>query len=125
MSKYGNVAVIAAEMARSGLSPIEAWKVLAKVVFPTQPASRDKGCPKCAFLGLAEEGLIQGVSRGQYTKSLSNKLYAVEGVKLLRAEPDLAGNSEGMWERIMSGRIKKHNEQMSVVTALWKNRDIV
>lgn len=45
MSKYGNVAVMAAEMARSGLNPIEAWKVSAKVVFPTQQSSRDKGCP--------------------------------------------------------------------------------
>lgn len=54
-----------------------------------------------------------------------NKPYAVEGVKLLRAEPDLARNPEGMWERIMSGENKQHNEQMSVVTALWKNRDIV
>lgn len=125
MSKYGKVAVMAAEMARNGLNPIEAWRVSAKVVFPTQPPSRDKGCPKYAFLGLAEEGLVQGVSKGQYTKSMLNKLYAVEGVNLLRAEPELAGNPEGMWERIMSGRYKQHNEQMSVVTALWNNRDIV
>jgi len=29
-----------------------------------------------------------------------------------------------MWDKIMDGKIKSHNEQMFVVAALWKNGDI-
>ncbi len=29
-----------------------------------------------------------------------------------------------LWDEVMAGRIKQHNEQMSVVIALWKNGDI-
>ena len=61
MSKYGTIAVCAAKKVRegNGLCPISAWKTSAEEIFPEQTASREKSCPRNAFLGLAEEGLIR------------------------------------------------------------------
>ena len=117
---YGSVAIRAVERAQGGMDPVRAWKKSAEEVFPSQPASRDKGCPKCAFLGLAEDGLIRGVPRGNYTTSSSNKRYAVEAVKLLRTSPCLTESE--LWICVMRSQPKKvsHNNQMDVVLALWK-----
>ena len=127
MSKYSEVAIAAAGKARNGLNPVKAWKKTAHEVFPQQPASRDKGCPKCAFLGLSEDGLIRGVPKGKYTKSKANKQYAVQAVELLRTDSGLSRNPELMWDQVMSKQPqrKQHNEQMTVVAALWNNGDIL
>ena len=126
MSKYGTIAVRAAKRVReeNGLCPISAWKTSAEDIFPEQKASQEKGCPRNAFLGLAEEGLIRGVPPGRYTRSLDNKDYALEAVKLLRISPDLSDDPKQLWECVMHGRNKQHNGQMDVAIALWKNGDI-
>lgn len=125
MSKYCTVALLAAEKTRNGQDPNSAWKKAAEEAFPDQPASQDKVCPRCAFLGLAEDGLIRGVPAGSYTQSKKNKKYALDGVELLQESPELAENPNKMWDIIMQGRKKKHNEQMFIVSALWKNDEIV
>ena len=58
MSKYGTIAVCAAKKVRegNGLCPISAWKTSAEDIFPEQTASREKSCPRNAFLGLARRG---------------------------------------------------------------------
>ena len=124
MSKYEDVAKRAAETARTGIDPLQSWQSSALEVFPTQKSSRNKGCPKCVFLGLAGEGMIRGVPAGNYTQSIDNRQYALDAVNLLRARPELSNDPSGLWEEVMAGRIKQHNEQMSVVVALWKNGDI-
>ena len=117
MNKYGCVAILAVKRAQNGENPVQAWKESAEKVFPSQPASRDKGCPKCAFLGLAENDLILGVPPGNYTTSSLNKKYAVEAVKLLRTSPRL---TEGeLWSRVTHNQPKEPNQQMDVVLALW------
>ena len=96
-------------------------------MFPNQSASRDKSCPRNAFLGLAEDGLIVGVPSGQYTRSKLNKRYATRAVCLLRQKPYLANTSSELWRLVMSAehdRNKTHNNQMDVVTALWAAGDI-
>ena len=72
MSKYGTIAVCAAKKVRegNGLCPISAWKTSAEDSFPEQTASREKSCPRNAFWGLAEEGLIRGIPPGRYTRSI-------------------------------------------------------
>ena len=124
MSDYGELAKRAASMARKGISPVEAWESSAKKIFPTQKSSREKGCPKCAFLGLAEEGLIKGVPAGRYTTSKDNKRYALAAIDLLRANPPLSDDTAHMWRIVMQGTEKQHNEQMNVVSSLWQNGDI-
>lgn len=128
MSKYGELARLAAKGARSGTAPRQAWEDAAKTVFPSQSASRDKSCPRDAFLGLAQDGLLVGVRSGPYTKSQLNKRYATRGVDLLRQKPHLANAPSELWRHVMSAerdRNKKHNGQMDVVTALWSNGDIL
>ena len=124
MSNYGELAKLAASYARQGTRPADAWGKSAREIFPTQKASREKPCPKCAFLGLAEEGLVQGVPPGNYTKSRDNKRYALMAVKALRTDPDLVNDAKRLWEIVMAGEEKQHNEQMCVVLALWQNGDL-
>jgi len=75
-SKYGIIAVEAASAASNGVQPEIAWQLSAAKMFADSPASEHKGCPKSAFLGLAELGEIAGVKPGKYTKSIDNKRYA-------------------------------------------------
>ena len=76
--------------------------------------------PQVRILGLAEDGLIRGVPRGNYTNSSLNKWYAVEAVKLLRTSPCLTESE--LWSCVMRNQPNKvsHNNQMDVVLALWK-----
>jgi hypothetical protein len=71
------------------LEPAVAW---GRALASETKSNREKPCPKGAFLGLCEEGLIVGVRRGSYTRSVKNKRYAVNAVKALRDDPGLADN---------------------------------
>jgi len=124
MSKYSDLACDAANRIRSGAPVVEAWDSAAFHTFPSQPASRAKGCPKCAFLGLAEEGLIRGVPKGKYTRSHSNKSYALKALSILQGSPELADDPNELWDQVMDGVRKKHNQQMNVVIGLWKGGDL-
>ena len=121
VSQYGEVACLAVEMVQEGkeVDPKKAWRKAAEKIIPSTE-SQKKGCPRYAFLGLAEKGLITGISPGKYTRSRYNKRYALEGVELLREKPDLYKNPREMWDCIMRGAQKAHNDQMDVVAALWK-----
>ncbi len=123
MTKYGQIAITAARAARSGADPVSAWKEAAQGVFPTQKASREKGCPKCAFLGLAESGLVKGVAAGCYTTSQDNKRYAVDALRRIRANSALVDDKTALWKLVV-GDAKQHNGQLDVVIALWKNGDV-
>lgn len=57
INKYAAIALLAADAAAAGSSPLDAWMDSAKVVFPTSASSRAKNCPKTTFLGLAGEGM--------------------------------------------------------------------
>ena len=121
---YGQAAIKATNMQHNGEynSPRAAWGKAVEVVFPDSPSSQDKGCPRCAYLGLCEDGLVKGVPRGNYTNSEDNKRYAVNAVSELRKNPNLT--SEELWERV-APKGKTENSQMDVVLALWKNNLIV
>ena len=64
-SKYGIIAVEAACEASHGVDPLTAWKASAAKIFSDSPSSEHKGCPKSAFLGLAELGEIAGIKPGK------------------------------------------------------------
>jgi hypothetical protein len=127
MGKYGRVALRATHLVRerSCRSPVEAWSVAVREVFPTSPTSQKKGCPKGAYLGLCEAGLVDRIPRGTYTDSEDNKAYAVEAVRLLLRDPSLAdpgardGGALKLWMAVMNGECKTPNGQMDVVLALW------
>jgi uncharacterized protein YegP (UPF0339 family) len=127
LGKYGKCAKAAVDLLKSNKAadPIVAWKKAALETFPDSESSRKKCCPKNAFLGLCEEGLIRGVSAGGYTESKDNKRYALNAVSLLKKNPNLSKNENVLWEKIQGNNAKKHNAQMDVVITLWDNDLIV
>jgi hypothetical protein len=122
LSKYGEAAVAAVEMVTQRRVPHapDAWEAAVTRTFPGRLASQRKGCPRGAFLGLCGEGLIKGVPKGSYTRSLLNKQYAVDAVALLRQRPTLSENPTELWHLVICGKEKVHNSQMDVVIALWR-----
>jgi hypothetical protein len=122
MQKYGLSALQAVKLvnAQSELSPIAAWRKAVQETFPTSESSCTKGCPKGAFLGLCEEGCIKGIPAGAYTKSTKNKNYALKAIALLRENPNQS--SSQLWNQISD---KKHNSQMDVALALFKEKCII
>lgn len=124
MSKYGDAALLATKLARAGQAPNQAWDAAVKKIFPSQPASQAKNCPRCAFLALAEKGLVVGIPSGSYTKSRLNRAYTLAAIDKLRLNPGLSDNPEQLWEVVMAGKKKQYNQQMVVVTALWNSGDV-
>jgi hypothetical protein len=130
MGKYGDAAVRAAELLRSDRGSAEAaWREVADELFADAPAARRKTCPREAFLGLCQAGLLAGVSasRCAISESGRNRLYATMAVRLLRADPSLArGSRVELWRRVVkevgADPNKVPNSQMDVVLALWAAR---
>jgi hypothetical protein len=129
MGKYGDTAVRAAGLLQNGhKSAEEAWRAVAAEMFPDAPEARRKGCPKQAFLGLCQAGLIRGVSAAVARPDPSlNRDYAAVAVRLLAADPGLAyAGSAELWRRVMeeirADTEKRHNQQMDVVLALWNEQ---
>jgi hypothetical protein len=129
MNKYGNAAINATHMFnnKAAKTPLDAWNQTTIELFGANTPAQRKGCPKNAFLGICEEGLVRGVPKGNYTyrSDSLNKAYAVEAVELLRGNPLLANDKNGLWKEVMRGVKKQHNSQMDVVLALWEKGLIV
>jgi len=123
-NRYGEAALMAAGREFSAPSnPIVRWDSAMERLYPTSPTARRKSCPRGAFLGLCEEGLVKGIPAGQYTASKENKAYAVNAAALL-AEEKQSWSASGLW-RAVANPEKTHDSQMDVVLALWKNGFIV
>ncbi len=122
MPKYGDAAITAVRLVASGGAKhaADAWEVAVDRFFPDSPSSRAKGCPRGAFLGLCESGLVKGVPNGSYTRSKLNKQYAVAAVLILRKRPSLVGDPGQLWQIVVGSAAKVQNSQMDVVLALWK-----
>jgi len=123
MSAYGETAVAAARACQQGRAgnPCAAWEDAAERLLAT-PTLRAKNCPRSAFLGLCEEGLVQGVPAGSYTRSKKNKAYALQALRLLKKTPALASDRQQLWTAVMDGVQKQPNSQMEVVIALWREQ---
>ena len=121
MGKYGTTALIATKLFQDGKvsSPNEAWELATAEIFPNSKSSQKKGCPKGAYLGLCEEGVIVGVPRGNYCRSQKNKGYALQAVSLLMQSPNRSPSEESLWRLVMEGVEKVSNHQMDVVLSLW------
>jgi len=124
MNQFGETAIRAVELftLRKINTPEEAWREAANKVIASRK-SRDKGCPKNAFLALCSEGKVRGIPVGNYTSSKKNASYALEALKILLNNPEYASNWSSLWKRVLHtlkefGE-KKHNGQMDVVIALW------
>jgi len=121
MGRYGKAAIEAVNLlsSRTISEPELAWDIATSKEFGKGTDSQKKGCPKGAFLGLCEFGMIKNIPIGSYTGSTENKLYAVRAVRALRKNPELTYNEELLWEQVSSGKSISHNEQLDVVLSLW------
>jgi hypothetical protein len=126
MAKYGDVALAAVARLGSDLaaSPQEAWDAAAGMMFGVGSPSQRKGCPRAAFLGLCDEGLVRGVARGEGSRNGKNAGYALKAVNLLRADPSLASGQRALWAEVVGPEHKAHNGQMDVVLSLWNAGEI-
>jgi len=122
-NRYGEAALIAARDS-AGTSPAKRWQSAMERVYPTSVSAQKKGCPRGAFLGLCEEGLVKGIPAGNYTASKDNKAYAVRAAELLIEGKQKWSISE-LWRAVTDDPEKTHNSQMDIVLALWKNGLIV
>ena len=115
---------MAARDSSAGTGPAKRWESAMEKLYPTSPSAQKKGCPRGAFLGLCEEGLVKGIPAGRYTASKENKAYAVQAVVLL-TEGARNWSIGELWRAVSNGAEKTHNSQMDVVLALWNNGLIV
>lgn len=123
INEYGDVACRAVEKIRDGsaASPRAAWDEAAREIFPGRVHRQKKGCPRGAFLGLCDEGLVRNVPAGNHSRSVDNKAYALRAVELLRSDPELATQGRRtLWNRV-EAKAASHNSQMDVVLALYQN----
>lgn len=123
---YGEVALRAWELITAhGASPPEAWRQAVCVRYPDaaqQKNALQHTCPRGAFLGLCERGLVRNVAAGSYTGSTASSGYAFAAVGLLQAEPDLADNKAELKKRVYGTRTP--NDEVEVVLAL-RSRDLL
>ena len=123
MNKYGETAIKAVRNFKESYSITEIYARTAIEVFPTK-SSQEKGCPKGTFLGLCEVGLVKGIPKGNYTKSIKNKEYALQAVEILKQVKTKTFTPKELWAELNLGD-KRSNSQMDVVLALWNEGLIV
>jgi hypothetical protein len=123
MNKYAKAAVEAARLCTHGtyLSPRVAWDQATTHIFGGGTTAQEKSCPRDAFLGLCEEGLIKGIPQGSYCNSVKNKRYALSALAQIQQNPSLSKQPKLLWEKVLKGEHKTHNSQMDVVIALWNS----
>jgi hypothetical protein len=118
-NKYGLTAIKALETYKPAESLRESWFSAAAELFNSE-SSQNKGCPKSTFLGLCEEGLVNGIPKGNYTKSVKNKEYALKAIAILKQNTQTTFSPKELWEKLELGD-KSSNSQMDVILALWEH----
>ena len=124
-NKYGLTAIRALQIYKTENSLRDSWFFAAAIEIPESESSQKKGCPRSTFLGLCEEVLVKGISKGDYnSNSTINKTHAIDAVKFLKENNiDIIPTKE-LWSELNTGS-KSHNSQMDVVLALWYNNLIL
>jgi uncharacterized protein DUF6979 len=118
---FEKVAVEATRLLKSERvgDPRDAWLSAAQALGSRGMAV--KGCPRGAYLGLCEEGLVKGAPRPseRLTKSIDNKRYAIKAVEALRRDETLRCRPADLWREASQPRTIAPNGQMDVVLGLW------
>jgi len=125
MNKYGEAARQSVLLVESGAEadPVQAWVQSTKKIFPSSANLQNKGCPKGAFLGLCNEGMVKGIPPGIYSNTSKNGKYALDAVKLLQSNKFLVSQPDMLWKKV-AGNTISHNHQMDVVIGLWESNYI-
>lgn len=126
--KYGEIAIEATRKVwAEKKDPENAWKEAAAKIFYYSHSSKTKPCPRNAYTGLCEDGLVVGI-KCTHVKGGKNKSYAVHAVHMLCRNPSLGNDRPTqLWRKVMGEmgiKDKQHNGQMDVVLALW-DKDMI
>lgn len=123
MGKFGKVAIEATRLLSSAevSDPREAWRSAAQDLLSHSTSMMRKNCPRNAYLGLCEAGLVKGAPRGHWTTSDDNKRYAVRAVEALRIDSAWLKKPMHLWRVVSRSENKTPNNQIDVVFALWSN----
>ena len=134
-NKYGEVAIKTTKhVQKTGKCPRKAWKNFAGKIFGFGTHMANKDCPRSAYLGLCEDGLVAGVPKCNYLKERKgkklNKSRAVHAVSMLYNNSSLENDApRKLWKKVMKDRkedpYKHYDGQMDVVIALWHTGMIV
>ncbi|GBF76144.1 hypothetical protein PA598K_04592 [Paenibacillus sp. 598K] len=130
MDKYSKSALNAVRYMQSNRteSPVEAWYIATGEQFGEGSWGQAKGCPRTAFLGICEEGLVKGVKPGRYNKrphSL-NKQYALHAIALFKQDAsNIQRSNKELWSLVTRGKNIQSNYQVEMVKALWAENLIV
>ena len=120
--EFGQAATEATQLFPEMGCPKKSWK---KAVSGFKPSLREKVCPRSAYLGLCEIGLVKGIPKGTYTRRDNiNAPRAVSAVHLLHKNPNLARlPARELWICVLKHRgenpLLNYDCQMHVVLALW------
>ncbi len=127
MNSYSKAALKAVRLLTNGIAknPIDAWEKSTTEIFGKGTSGQKKPCPRNAFIGLCEDGLVKDIPPGQYTRSQKNKIYALNAVKILKQNPELSSDKHSLWNAVLGGKQITHNNQMDVVIALWNEELII
>ena len=121
-NNYGEIAIRAIQIYKKENFLRNSWDLATNEFFPDSISSQDKSCPRSAFLGLCEEGLVRGVKSGIYLKNKKpslNKKYAIVAVKIFSKNTSLS--KKELWIEVRKELFlgeKSHNSQMDIVLAL-------
>lgn len=124
MKNYNNYREVALRVAKTKEKPKDNWLKEVKITFSHSESSQKKSCPKSAFLGLCEAGLVKDIPTKNYTTSVDNKTYAIEAINILKRNLDTSFSPKELWQKVKELLFidkKDHNSQMHVVLALWEN----
>jgi len=124
MGQYGVTAVEATKMCNGNLSlsPCDAWVTAISAVSKSL-TSIGKSCPKCAYFGLCEAGVVSNIKAGVYNKKEDNinKSYVLGGYELIKKGFVKRGdplNRDILRKEVMGDMAD--NQQMDVLVSLWE-----
>ena len=126
MGVFGDIALQAwKSAAHEGVSPPDAWRAAIEEQYP-DPTKRKNAlkhtCPKGAFLGLCQKGIVRGIRAGNYTDSVKSSGLALSAVERLKADPSLAARKSRLVQLVFGNRAPA---ELDVVLALWEQRAII
>jgi len=122
MTQYERTALKAVELLRQDQSILarNIWDLTAYETISTKE-SREKQCPKLAFVSLCQLDLIKGISpqNGEVYQGICTH-YMREAAKILKSEPYLINNKSKVWLKI-KGHSDAIASRLDPIFALWKN----
>lgn len=124
LTPYEVSAVAAATLAARGVHLSSASDITAKQVYGSA-STAEKRCPRPAFLGLANIGVLNGVPPREYGAPGKNAQYAQTALTLVLANQDLANQPRELWRLALQDEDKRYSQQMHVLSAIWRANKLV